>query len=166
MIKSLYSLKQGPKQSHEKFDNTMIVNGFKITECDKCVYIKELADSCVIMCLYVNDILITSTNKKVIKETKKMVSLSFDIKDMSKIDAIFGVRVKQTFEGYLITQSHYIDKIPKKSRQFDYKLAITPFEANCKLRKNINECKSQLEYSQVIGSLMYIVQTGYCIFGR
>ena len=134
----------------------MIVNGFKINECDKCVYVKELKDSCVIMCLYVDDILITGTNKKVINETKKMLSSSFDMEDMGKTDVILGVQVKPLSEGYCLKQSHYIEKILKKFGQFDRKSAVTPFEANCKFRKNIGECKSQLQYSQVIGGLMNI----------
>ena len=31
---------------HEKFDNTMITNGFKINKCDKCVYIKGTKNGC------------------------------------------------------------------------------------------------------------------------
>ena len=40
LVKSLYGLKQAPKQWHKKFDQTMLVNGFKNDESDKCVYIK------------------------------------------------------------------------------------------------------------------------------
>ena len=42
LVKLLYGLKQAPKQWHAKFDKTMLANGFKINECDKCVYIKML----------------------------------------------------------------------------------------------------------------------------
>ena len=41
LIKSLYGLKQAPKQWHAKFDKVMLSNGFKIDECDKCVYVKQ-----------------------------------------------------------------------------------------------------------------------------
>ena len=41
LVKSLYGLKQAPKQWHEKFDSVMMTNGFKINECDKCVYVKN-----------------------------------------------------------------------------------------------------------------------------
>ena len=39
LTKSLYDLKQAPKQWHEKFDSCMIENGFKTNECDKYIII-------------------------------------------------------------------------------------------------------------------------------
>jgi hypothetical protein len=40
LVKSLNGLKQAPKQWHEKFDQAVIANGFKIHDYDKCVYSK------------------------------------------------------------------------------------------------------------------------------
>ena len=40
LVKSFYGLKQVPKQWNEKFYHTMLSNGLKINECDKCVYVK------------------------------------------------------------------------------------------------------------------------------
>ena len=37
LIKFLYSLKQTPKQWHEKFDTTLTSAGFSVNETDKCV---------------------------------------------------------------------------------------------------------------------------------
>ena len=51
LVKSLYGLKQAPKQWHEKFDNVILSNGFKINECDKCVYVKDTNRCNVILCL-------------------------------------------------------------------------------------------------------------------
>ena len=41
--------------------------------------------------------------------------------------------------------------------QSNCKVAVTPFDANCKLKKNTGDTVSQLQYSQVIGSLMYLM---------
>ena len=60
LVKSFYRLKQAPKHWYEKFDNAMVSNGFRINECDKCVFIKDTASGYVIMCLYVDDVLIIS----------------------------------------------------------------------------------------------------------
>ena len=38
LLKSLYCLKQVPKQWHEKFDRTLTSAGFVVNEADKCVY--------------------------------------------------------------------------------------------------------------------------------
>jgi hypothetical protein len=38
LLKSLYGLKQAPKQSHKKFERTLIAAGFVVNETDKCVY--------------------------------------------------------------------------------------------------------------------------------
>ena len=42
LVNSLYGLKQAPKQWHAKFDQIKLANGFKINECDKSVYIKNV----------------------------------------------------------------------------------------------------------------------------
>ena len=156
LIKSLYGLKQAPKQWHEKFDHTMLSNGFKINECDKCVYVKSTNDSHVIVCLYVDDMLIMGTNKNIINSTKKMLRSKFDMKDLGLADVILGISVKKNHEGYVLTQSHYVESVLKRFGHYDSKPCATPFDPNCKLKKNMGDSVSQLEYSRMIGSLMYI----------
>ena len=157
LVKSLYGLKQAPKQWHEKFDHTMLSHGFKINECDKCVYIKTYANSCVFVCLYVDDMLIMGTSKDVIMSTKKLLSSIFDMKDLGLADVILGIQIKRNNEAYILTQSHYVEKILNKYDQSNCKVAVTPFDANCKLKKNTRDAVSQLQYSQVIGSLTYLM---------
>ena len=43
----------------------MITNGFKINECDKGVYIKDIENGYVILCLYVDDMLIVGSNSHI-----------------------------------------------------------------------------------------------------
>ena len=70
LIKSLYGLKQAPKQWHAKFDKVMLSNGFKINECDKCVYVKQTQNCFAILYLYVDDMLITGSDGETIKKIK------------------------------------------------------------------------------------------------
>lgn len=57
LVKSPYGLNKH-LSNDEKFDTTVKSNGFKINECDKCVYIKCTANAFVIVFLYVDDMLI------------------------------------------------------------------------------------------------------------
>ena len=62
LFKSLYGLKQAPKQWHEKFNQVLVNDGLSFIEEDKCVYTKIANGDCVIICLYVDDMLIFNTN--------------------------------------------------------------------------------------------------------
>jgi hypothetical protein len=49
LLKSLYGLKQVPKQWHEKFDTTLTGAGFAINEADRCVLSTWWGSICYIM---------------------------------------------------------------------------------------------------------------------
>ena len=157
LVKSLYGLNQAPMQWHEKFDNVMMTNGFKINECDKCVYVKNTQHGFVIICLYVDDILIMGSNNEVIKTTKEMFNNKFDMKDLGVADVILGIKISKISDGLILSQSHYIEKILKKFKQNDSSPMRTHVYVNLHLSKNNGKCLSQQEYAQAIGSMMYVM---------
>ncbi|CAM8917314.1 unnamed protein product [Rhodiola kirilowii] len=157
LVKSLHGMKQAPKQWHEKFDKAMLSNGFKINECDKCIYIKNTEHRYVILCLYVDDILIVGSNEKLVKSTKVILNSKFDMKDMGRADVILGIKITRTSDGFVLSQSHYVDKILDKFGKESQGVCWTPIEMTQHLSKNKGESISQLEYSKVIGSLMYLM---------
>ncbi|KAL0296315.1 UNVERIFIED_CONTAM: Retrovirus-related Pol polyprotein from transposon TNT 1-94 [Sesamum radiatum] len=157
LVKSLYGLKQAPKQWHEKFDRTMLSNGFKINDCDKCVYVKSTQHSFIIVCLYVDDMLIMGSNRDIILTTKKILTKHFDMKDMGLADVILGIKISKTSDGLALSQSHYVETILKKFKAYESPPAKTPVDLNLHLAKNKDEPECQIEYSRIIGSLMYIM---------
>nr|GFB58780.1 zinc finger, CCHC-type [Tanacetum cinerariifolium] len=82
--KSLYGLKQAPKQWHQKFDDVVLSNGFSLNQADKCMYSKlDASGKEVIICLYVDDMLIFGTDQDQVNKTKEFLSSKFDIKDLT-----------------------------------------------------------------------------------
>ncbi|KAD3066803.1 hypothetical protein E3N88_34683 [Mikania micrantha] len=81
--KSLYVLKQAPRQWYLKFDNFMGRNGFKRCEMDHCCYINKFCNSYIILLLYVNDMLISGSDMKEINKLKKQMSEEFEMKDLA-----------------------------------------------------------------------------------
>ncbi|KAK4352611.1 hypothetical protein RND71_028129 [Anisodus tanguticus] len=157
LVKSLYGLKQAPKQWHAKFDQTMLANGFKINECDKCVYIKNTPNHEVIVCLYVDDMLIMSRDITDVNATKRMLASKFDMKDLGVADLILGIRIHKTPQGLALSQSHYIERVLDKFKYLNFNVAKTPIDVSFALQKNEGESDSQLDYARVLGSLMYIM---------
>ncbi|GKC01176.1 zinc finger, CCHC-type containing protein, partial [Tanacetum coccineum] len=67
-------------------------------------------------------------NENKVDLTKEFLSSKFSMKDMGEADVILGITIKHESNGIEISQSHYIEKVV-----------------------------SQLEYSRVIGCLMYVM---------
>ncbi|GKC58695.1 zinc finger, CCHC-type containing protein [Tanacetum coccineum] len=156
LIKSLYGLKQAPKQWHQKFDEVVLSNGYLLNQADKCVYSKfDETGKGVIICLYVDDMLIFGTDQVQVDLTKEFLSSRFSMKDMGEADVILGIRIKHESNGIAISQSHYIEKVLKKFNYFDCTPVSTPMDTSEKLMPNNGQVVSQLEYSRVIGCLMY-----------
>ncbi|GJZ65888.1 zinc finger, CCHC-type containing protein [Tanacetum coccineum] len=77
------------------------------------------------------------------------------MKDMREADVILIIRIKHKSNGIAISQSYYIEKVFKKFNYFDCTPVSTPMDTSEKLRPNNGQALSQLEYSWVIGCLMY-----------
>jgi hypothetical protein len=159
LVKSLYRLKQATNQWHEKFDSIILSNGFEHNGADKCIYSKFTKDYGVIVCLYVDDMLIFWTNMKSVCETKKYLSLMFKMKDLNEVDTILGIKVKKHSGVYALCQSHYIEKVLLKFKHLEIQEAKTPFDLSVKLNENSRRAIAQLEYASAIGSMMYAM---YC----
>jgi hypothetical protein len=154
--KSLYDLKQAPKKWHEKFDLTLISAGFSVNEVDRCVYYRHGGGHRVILCLYVDDILIFGTSLDVINEVKTFMCQSFDMKDLGEVDVILNIKLIKGENGITLTQSHYVEKVLSHFGYKDNKPSPTPYDPSIILRKNERNGRDQLRYSQIIGSLMYL----------
>ena len=126
-------------------------------ESDKCVYTKIRGDSCIVLCIYVDDILLFGSDIRIINETKSFLSSKFDMKDMGVADVILGLKLSRTVDGISISQSHYVEKIIEKYGYKNGKIVKIPYNPSVALYKNTSGVSvSQLRYSQIIGSLMYL----------
>ena len=155
--KSFYGLKQAPKQWHEKFDNALLINEFLSVEADKCVYTKCIDKQCVIIALYVDDMLIFDTTLDMVHSTKRFLASQFDMKDMGETKIILGVKIIRIGDSIILSQEHYVEKILKRFRHFAAKPVSTSYDANTNLMKNRGDPMSQSEYAQIIGNLMHLI---------
>ena len=136
LVKSLYDLKQVSKQWHEKIDNAMITNGFKINECDKCDYIKYTENGYVILCLYVDDMLIVGSDDKMVTSTKKLLNSKFYLKDMRLADVNLEIKITRISDDLILNQPHYVKKILENFNKDDSRVVRIPLDNSLRLSKN------------------------------
>ena len=101
--------------------------------------------------------LIISTRKKGVDETKKYLFSQFKMKDFGELDTILVIKVHKHSEGFALSQSHYVTKILNKFQHLHFKEANTPYDVGCQLENNTGRSIFQLDYASAIGSLMYVM---------
>jgi hypothetical protein len=74
-----------------KFDSTIRKFGFKDNVEDNCVYAKFRNEKFIFLILYVDDILLASSDVNLLQETKKFLSSKFNIKDLGEASFVLGI---------------------------------------------------------------------------
>jgi len=135
----------------------MLSNEVKINEVDKYVYVKNIYKDHVIVCLYVDDILILNINDYMIKITKKILINKFNIKNLGVADVIIEIKFFLISNRLLLSQYHYVEKILENFSKNNNNTIKTLIDISVYLSKNSGKRINQLKYSWIIGSLMYVM---------
>ncbi|KAL4347437.1 hypothetical protein GQ457_17G004910 [Hibiscus cannabinus] len=134
--KSLYGLKQSPRQWYKRFDSYMIKIGYKRCEYDYCVYVKSLDDgSFIFLLLYVDDMLIAAKNMHDVVGLKALLSQEFDLKDLGPAKKILGMEIHRdrSSRKLWLSQQIYVEKVLDRFGMSNAKPVSTPLANQFKL---------------------------------
>ena len=65
--RSIYGLKQASRQWYFKFNEVIMKYGFKENIVDQCIYLKKSGSAWILLVLYVDGILLASTNLSLLR---------------------------------------------------------------------------------------------------
>jgi hypothetical protein len=95
-----------------------VIKKFRIKKNDvnNCIYTKIKGGKFIILVLYVDDILLASSDKRMLHEIKGFVSSNFDMKDFSEASYVLGIEIHRDMtKGVLgLSQRAYIEKMLKR----------------------------------------------------
>ena len=81
----------------------MLTHGFVIYDHeDKCIYNKLNNNDCVIICLYVDDLLIFRTSHNVVHDTKCFHAFKFDMKILVEVNVILGIMIALYYHNLIM----------------------------------------------------------------
>lgn len=108
--RSIYGLKQASRQWYLKFDGTIKKFGFQENVEDNCIYSKFKNGRFIFLILYVDDILLASSDVSLLQETKKFLSSNFDMKDLGEASYVLGIEIHRNRTKYALgfSQKAYI----------------------------------------------------------
>ncbi|KAL7000929.1 hypothetical protein U1Q18_052374 [Sarracenia purpurea var. burkii] len=163
--KSLYGLKQSPRQWYKRFDSFMIRIGFTRCEYDCCVYVRSFDDgSYIFLLLYVDDMLIAAKSMVEVNRLKKLLGKEFDMKDLGAARKILGMEIRRDRPaGKLwVSQKDYVRKVLERFSMADAKQVSTPLAghfrlstAQCPVSAEEVQDMSDVPYASAVGCLMY-----------
>ena len=78
-----------------KFDQTIKNFGFKENIEDNCVYTKFKNGKFIFLVLYMDDILLASSDVSLLLEIKKFLSSKFDMKDLGEALFVLGIEIRR-----------------------------------------------------------------------
>ena len=107
------------------------------------MYSESEHGECVIVCLYVDDMLIFGTCINIVSRTKLFLGSKFEMKDIGEVSVILGVRIIRKGNSILLSQEQYIEKLLRKFGYYDFKSMSTLYDANSILMKNRGKFVSQ-----------------------
>jgi hypothetical protein len=164
MKKCIYGLKQASRQWYLKFDETIRNFVFKENEKDNCIYAKVKNGKFIFLILFVDDILLASSDVNLLLETKRVLSSNIDMKDLSEASFILEIEIHRDRRKRVLglSQKAYLEKVLKKFSMHAYNPMPAPIVKGDKFESfhsprnqyEINQMKS-VSYASIVGSLLY-----------
>lgn len=93
LLKSLYGLKQAPKQWSIKLREILVHNEYSQSKFDYSMFQNKEGTNIVVLLVYVNDLLITCNNKKLIAKLKSDLECNFKMKDLGELRYFIGLEI-------------------------------------------------------------------------
>ena len=154
--KALYGLKQAPRAWYTKLDKCLRSLDFTRSSQEHAVYFKRSGTSCLIIGVYVDDLIITGTENHQIEDFKAQMKNQFEMSDLGLLTSYLGIEVKQERGKIQLSQKSYALRILKQSGMSECNPAHTPIESRCKFGKESHPRVNPTTYRSLMESLRYL----------
>ena len=141
-------------------DSFLLDTVFSRCHSDPNVYTKKVGNHLIILVLYVDDLILTVSDFKLITHLKSILKQNFEISDLGHLHYFLGLWVLQTKEGIFLSQSKYACDLLRRFHMEDCKPFPSPFQSGAKLFATCTspEVDATL-YHQLVGILLYLTHS-------
>jgi hypothetical protein len=141
--KNLYGSKQAALMWYSLISEVLCRRGFKRSRYEPCCFILDpngcIDNAYVIVCVYVDDLLITGPSAKQVESIKQYLAESFQkIKDLKEVKKYHGLKIQRVGNQILLNQEDYIEDIV-----VEYGKARKIQDRRTPLPKDLNELKEE-----------------------
>lgn len=158
--KALYGLRQAPRAWHTRLKGELEALSFMASEADPGLYIKHDKTATVYILVYVDDILLASTDLNAVESVKASLMSAFDVRDLGDAGMFVGMDIvrDRAARSLSINQKRMTSELVDKYGFGNAKIKSVPLSPSLKLTKaDGNELDTNTYgYSELVGSLLYL----------
>jgi histone deacetylase 1/2 len=160
--KALYGLKQAPRAWHARLGAVLRQHGFVPSTADTSLFICQRPDVTTYLLVYVDDIIVLSSQSMAIDRLVLGLRQAFAVKDLGALHYFLGLEVARSSAGLRITQHKYAMDLLKRAGLLKCKPVTTPMSATTKLFQldsPLLGSDDATDYRSIVGGLQYLTMT-------
>ncbi|CAL9003048.1 unnamed protein product [Prunus brigantina] len=158
--KAIYGLKQAPRAWFHRMTCFLLSVGFVHSLADSSLFVHQFEGHTIYFLLYVDDIVITASDDRLLQSFIDALGRGFDIKDLGNLHYFLGLQVTSQNKGVHISQLKYVYDLLQKHDMLLSKLVSTPMSTKAILTSNDGDLLSNPSvFQEIVGSLQYLTIT-------
>eukprot|EP00873_Tetraselmis_striata_P023011 jgi/Tetstr1/443275/TSEL_031309.t1 len=158
LLKSLYGLKQSPRNWHNTLHKFLVCYGFQQLKSDPGAYVYWQGGQLIcILVVYVDDMIFAFKDAVWAADFKTALGARFDIKDLGVCAWALGMAVERDWDNATLKvhQAKYIDDMVHKFNLADAYAVSTPAEVGADVPGSNKPLAAEMPYQALVGSLLY-----------
>jgi hypothetical protein len=157
---SLYGLKQSPRAWFGRFTYMVTEYGMRRTSSDHSLFYRHSDAGCIILVVYVDDIVITGSDSAGITGLRKFLQSKFQTKDLGRLNYFLGIEVARSKKGIYISQRKYTLDLINDTKMTNAKPYDSLMIPRLKLMPDQGEPFDKPDrYRRLVGKLLYLTLT-------
>jgi hypothetical protein len=155
--KALYGLKQAPRAWFSRLTTWLLHFGFTASQSDSSLLIYHHTNYTMYFLIYVDDIIITSSQASAIDSLLHQLGSEFAVKDLGGLNYFLGIEVVPYTPGVLLSQKKYILDILTRTKMSEAKPVSSPMASSTHLSVlDGDPCDDPTLYRSTVGTLQYL----------
>ena len=158
--KAIYGLKQSPRAWFHKFSQLLFSYGFVSTVSDPTVMCKRTPKRCVVLAVYVDDIILIGSDEAEIAATKAYLRQHFVTRDLSPPHYFLGLEIAYRSDRIALCQRKYALDFLEETIMLGCKPVASPMETNIDWwDKTTTLLEDSGQYCRLVGKIIYLIVT-------
>jgi hypothetical protein len=156
LVASFYGLKQAPRAWNTRLSDFLLSVGFHASKVDTTSFILSVGVNIFYLLVYVDDILLTSSNSTVLHRLIQLLSSEFKLRDLGVAHYFLGIGVHSTAMGLMLRQHKYILDILTRAGMTFYKPVDTPISTSKVTIMSDPLFPNPTLFCEIVGALQYL----------